>query len=55
MQAAIEALRAEGMEVHDEDVVHISQARFEHINRYGKYRFDVEAGQRRKGLRPLRG
>ena len=55
MQAAIEALRAEGMEVRDEDLVHISPARFEHINRYGKYRFDVEAGQRRKGLRPLRG
>jgi len=55
MQAAIEALRSEGLEVRDEDLVHISPARFEHINRYGKYRFDIEAGQRRKGLRPLRG
>ena len=47
------ALRAEGQEVRDEDLAHLSPTRFEHINRYGRYRFDVE-GARRGELRPLR-
>lgn len=37
----VEALRAEGYEVHDEDVSRLSPARYEHINPYGKYLFDV--------------
>lgn len=41
-------------EVRDEDLAQLSPARFQHINRYGKYRFDVEAAARRQGLRPLR-
>jgi Tn3 transposase DDE domain len=54
MQAALEALREEGDAVKDEDLVHLSPARFAHIHRYGKYHFDVETVWSRSGLRPLR-
>jgi TnpA family transposase len=54
MAAVIEQLKAEGHTVNDEDVAHLSPARYSHINPYGKYRFNVEEVMRRKGLRPLR-
>jgi TnpA family transposase len=54
MQAALEALRVEGYAVQDEDLVHLSPARFAHIHRYGKYHFDVVTARSRSGLRPLR-
>ena len=53
IQAVADALRAEGHEVRDEDLARLSPSRFEHVNRYGRYLFDV-AGARREGLRPLR-
>lgn len=45
-------LRTEGHVVHDDAVAHLAPTVYGHINRYGKYRFDVpvEPGQ----LRPLR-
>jgi len=52
MQAVIDQLRAEGQPIHDDDVVHLSPARFEHINPYGKYHFALD--EERQGLRPLR-
>jgi TnpA family transposase len=51
--AVADALREEGREVRDEDLAHLSPTRFEHINRYGRYRFDID-GAPRTGLRPLR-
>ena len=45
MQAALEALREEGYAVKDDDLVHLSPARFAHIHRYGKYHFDVETAR----------
>jgi TnpA family transposase len=54
MQAALEALREEGYAVKDDDLVHLSPARFAHIHRYGKYHFDVETARSRSRLRPLR-
>ena len=54
MQAALEALREEGYAVEDDDLVHLSPARFAHIHRYGKYHFDVETARSRRRLRPLR-
>jgi TnpA family transposase len=53
MTAAIEQLRAEGYPVREEDIVHLSPARFEHLNPYGKYLFDL-THLPHKGLRPLR-
>jgi hypothetical protein len=54
MQAAIEQLLAEGVLVDEADLVHLSPARYEHINPYGRYEFDVAKTFSRQGLRPLR-
>ncbi len=49
-----EQLRAEGTTVNNEDIARLSPARYEHLNPYGKYRFEVEDGLSRTRLRPLR-
>jgi hypothetical protein len=54
MAAVIEQVRAEGRTVNEEDIARLSPARYEHINPYGKYRFDVEEGLSGTRLRPLR-
>ena len=54
MQAALDQLRAEGYRVPEEDVAHLSPARFEHINPYGKYYFPIDQALKRQGLRSLR-
>lgn len=54
MQAALEQLKLEGYEVKEDDLKHLSPARSENINMYGKYYFNVEEGLKRKGLRELR-
>jgi rRNA maturation protein Nop10 len=54
MTAVLDYLKQEGYPVSEEDIAHLSPARFEHINPYGKYRFDVAENQNRQGLRPLR-
>jgi TnpA family transposase len=54
MAEVIRQLEAEGHPVQEGDLVHLSPARYEHINPYGKYHFDIEAGLNRQGLRPLR-
>ena len=54
MAAVIKQLRAEGKTVNEEDIARLSPARYEHINPYGKYCFEVEEGLSRTRLRPLR-
>jgi len=54
MQAVIEQLRKEGYQITEEDLKHLSPARYEHINPYGHYTFNVQQALERKGLRPLR-
>jgi TnpA family transposase len=54
MMAALDALTAEGYAVEGDDLVHLSPARYEHINPYGKYRFELGAEWSRTTLRPLR-
>ena len=54
MAAAIDQLRAEGYDISDEDIAHLSPARRKHINRYGKYQFNLADVLKRKQLRPLR-
>ena len=54
MQAALDQLRAEGYPVQEEDLAHLSPARFVHINPYGKYFFPIEQARNRQGLRSLR-
>ncbi|MHB8508538.1 MAG: hypothetical protein ACYDGR_07805 [Candidatus Dormibacteria bacterium] len=43
-----------GLQRNCTDLIHLSPTLHEHINPYGKYRFDVDAGLSRSGLRPLR-
>jgi TnpA family transposase len=54
LAAALDALTVAGYPVQEDDLVHLSPARYEHINPYGKYQFEVEAEWSRKTLRPLR-
>jgi TnpA family transposase len=54
MAAAIDRLRIDGHAVQDADLAHVSPCRFEHINPYGKYAFDVGEDLGRAVLRPLR-
>ena len=54
MNAAIEQLKAEGYPVDESDIKHLSPARHEHVNPYGRYIFEVEKELSRKELRPLR-
>jgi hypothetical protein len=43
----------EGDPFDDQRLNHLSPTRFEHVNRCGRYRFDVEREAGRTGLRPL--
>jgi hypothetical protein len=54
MAAIIKQLGAEGKTVNEENIARLSLARYELINPYGKYRFEVEEGLSRFPLPPLR-
>lgn len=54
MWEVIEQLKREGRQIDEEDVKHLSPARYEHINVYGRYFFPISEEMSRKGLRPLR-
>ncbi len=54
MQAVLDQLRAENCSVQEDDLVHLSPPRFEHLNPYGKYYFPIDKTAERQGLRPLR-
>jgi hypothetical protein len=54
MQEAVRQMGTEGDPFDDQRLSCLSPARFEHVNRYGRYRFDIEREAGRTGLRPLR-
>jgi hypothetical protein len=54
MWEALEQLKREGHQIDESDVKHLSPARYEHINVFGKYQFPVTDELDRKQLRPLR-
>lgn len=54
MSEIIQQLIDEGYPVNEDDLSRLSPARYEHINPYGKFYFNVEQEMNRKGLRPLR-
>ena len=54
MGQALEALKVENYSVDPTDLQHIWPTRFEHINVYGKYEFDLKETQKREGLHALR-
>lgn len=53
MSAIIDKLRSEGNDINDDELKHLSPVRQEHINPYGKYRFNLDNFSIGK-LRPLR-
>jgi TnpA family transposase len=54
MQEIISKLRLKETEINETDFIHLSPARFEHINPYGRYEFDVAKTFNRHELHPLR-
>ena len=52
--SVINELLKSGMKVRDENIAHLSPAPFEHINPYGRYRFDMERELDPNSVRPLR-
>jgi hypothetical protein len=54
MAAAIDRLRIDGHSILEEDIAHVSPCRYEHINPYGKYAFDVGEALGGARLRPGR-
>src|SRR5215831_3678787 len=54
MAETIAQLKREGYPLNERDLPHSWPTRYEHINVYGRYHFNIEEAQRRKGLRPLR-
>ncbi|MFK7802702.1 MAG: Tn3 family transposase [Anaerolineae bacterium] len=54
MGKVLEELKAEGRPVNPQDLKHIWPTRFEHINVYGKYEFNVDLARNQSGLRNLR-
>ncbi len=53
MQVVIDQLKAEGYSINDDDLAHISPCSFDHINKHGRYTFNVEKEWKRQTLRPL--
>jgi TnpA family transposase len=54
MAEALQQLEREGYVVDPDDIRYIWPTRFEHINVYGRYEFNLEEARRRDGLRELR-
>lgn len=54
MTVALEQLEREEYVIDPEALMHIWPTRFEHINVYGKYEFNLEEARHRTGLRDLR-
>jgi hypothetical protein len=54
MWEALKQIKREGYQIDKEEVKHLSPARYEHLNVYGKYSFPVQEELGRKYLRPLR-
>jgi len=53
MQAAIQHLRTSGQQISEDELAGLSPVRYEHINVYGKYSFDIAESLSHDGLRPL--
>jgi hypothetical protein len=45
MAEALNALSAEGIAVDDDDLSHVAPTLWSHVNVYGRYEFDVDAGE----------
>jgi len=53
MNAALQHLRTQGLEINSEDAARLSPLTHAHINVLGRYQFDVPEAIRQGGSRPL--
>ena len=53
MGAVIDRLKSKGERIAPEDLAHLSPARYDHINPYGRYQFQVDRWAGKKPLRPI--
>jgi hypothetical protein len=54
IMAVVEQLKQEGYPMQESDLAHLWPTRYNHINVYGRYHFNIEEARGRKGLRFLR-
>jgi len=54
MDVAVAQMRAQGLEVRDEDVARLSPLGYSHVNLLGRYHFSLPEAISRGELRPLR-
>jgi len=54
MQSVVEQLLLDGRLVNEDDLAHVSPCRFYHLNKHGRYNFNVTDEWSRTELRPLR-
>lgn len=54
LDATVAQLRAEGLDIKDEDIARLSPLKDRHINFMGRYLFNIKASGPGQGLRPLR-
>ena len=54
MQEAIRQVRADGMDVSNDDIAHLSPLIWRHLNFFGRYDFSLPDTVVNGGLRPLR-
>jgi hypothetical protein len=54
MAAVIDRLKSKGERIAAEDLAHLSPARYDHINPYGRYQFRVDRWAGKKPLRPIK-
>src|ERR1700731_3759192 len=53
MGAVIDRLKAKGERIDPEDLAHLPPARYDHINPYGRYQFQVDRWAGKKPLLPI--
>lgn len=53
-QEVLKEMESEGEIIDPDDIGHLSPARFTHINRFGKYSFELNANKYDSSLRELR-
>ena len=54
MGAVIDWLKSKGERIAPEDLAHLSPARYDHINPYGRYQFQVDRWAGKKPPRPIK-
>jgi hypothetical protein len=49
----LDKMREKGIKYDENDIIHLSPCRFEHINKYGKFTFDLDKAMENMARREL--